>query len=163
MKVHDVPLDSLIVHSPEELAKNIWPWATRLKGCWDFNEDAVVLMAYEKASNFRQRSLGQNNLYWAWMQALATFFSGRKNPATGKPSKFSKEDMHDLMRHNFVGYKNRRVGSTDLTPVLRSTADLDPGAMGEYMTKIDVWAQEKGCFLPYPPDSEYAKYKDARL
>lgn len=106
-------------------------------------------------SEFDKRSLPQNNLYWEWMTRLGQHFS--KSGA-----KYSSEEMHDLMRHKFLGYVNKKIGNTELQPQLRSTTDLTKKEFSEYMMKIEVWAAEHGCLLPYPADNEYASYREAQ-
>lgn len=97
------------------------------------------------------RTLSQNALYWQWLGQMATFFTGKGYP-------LSKEDAHDLMRHEFLGYESKTLGRTEIKPQLRSTTKLDRGEMAQYMTMVDQWAAEKGCLLPKPEDSEYVKY-----
>jgi hypothetical protein len=101
-----------------------------------------------------KRSLSANNLYWQWLTVLAAHFS-----RGGKA--FSKDDMHDLMRHQFLGYVEKTIGSTTLQPLLASTTELNVTQMCHYMTKIDAWSADHGCLLPHPADGEYSKYKEA--
>ena len=100
------------------------------------------------------RSLSANSLYWVWLDTLAKHFSKGGN-------KFSKDDMHDLMRHKFLGYEDRTVGKTVIAQQLKSTADLDSGGMFHYMEQIDAWAADCGCLLPRPEDNEYAEWARA--
>jgi len=101
-----------------------------------------------------KRSLNASNLYWQWLTLMAEHFS-----RGGK--KFTKDDMHDLMRHQFLGYEDKIVGSTKISQQLASTANLDTSQMYHYMTKIDAWAADHGCLLPHPADAEYAQYREA--
>jgi hypothetical protein len=101
-----------------------------------------------------KRSLNANNLYWQWLTIMAEYFS-----RGGK--KFSKDDMHDLMRHQFLGYEDKVIGSTVIAQQLASTADLDTSQMYHYMSKIDAWSADHGCLLPHPADSEYSTYREA--
>ena len=98
----------------------------------------------------KKRSLRANALYWDWMQALSERFSAK--------GQYSKEEMHDLMRHNFLGYEDRMIGNTLISQQLKSTTDLDSGEMFHYMEKIDAWAADHGCLLPRPSDGEYEKW-----
>ena len=98
-----------------------------------------------------QRSLSANALYWQWLDTMARHFS--KGVA-----KFTKDDMHDLMRHKFLGYESRTIGKTELPPQLKSTADLTKAQMHEYMSQLDAWAADHKCLLPRPEDNEYAIY-----
>ena len=101
-----------------------------------------------------KRSTSANALYWVWLDAMAKHFSKGAN-------KFTKDDMHDLMRHRFLGYEERVIGKTALQPQLKSTADLDTAGMCEYMTKIDAWCADHGCMLPRPEDNDYAEWQKA--
>jgi len=100
------------------------------------------------------RSLSANALYWTWLNTLAAHFSKGDN-------KFDKDDMHDLMRHRFLGYEDKTVGKTVIAQQLKSTADLDSGGMFHYMQQIDEWASVHGCLLPRPEDNEYAQWAKA--
>jgi len=103
-----------------------------------------------------RRSLNANALYWQWLTVMAEYFSRKGN-------KFTKDDMHDLMRHQFLGYEDRAVGSTVISRQLASTSNLDVGQMCHYMTKIDAWAADHRCLLPHPEDSEYSRYREAQI
>ena len=81
------------------------------------------------------RSLDQNSLYWRWLSVLAESFSKRGG-------KYTKDDMHDLMRHKFIGYESRKIGNTELKDQLKSTTKLTKSEMSDYMTQIEVWASE---------------------
>lgn len=111
-------------------------------------------------AEFDKRSLPQNNLYWEWMSRMSNFF-GSRGAINDKGQRVSKEDMHDLMRHMFLGYVEKRVGNTKLEPQLKSTTDLSKSEMSEYMIKVEVWAAECKCYLPRPEDNEYTQYREA--
>jgi hypothetical protein len=113
-------------------------------------DHGFIKLEWSAGSN---RSISQNGLYWMWMADLAMSFNNRSKDG----SEWSKDDMHDLMRHKFLGYENKTIGSTELQPLLKSTTKLDKGEMHHYMTQIDVWAQEVGVYLAHPDDSEYMK------
>lgn len=110
----------------------------------DLTEPQDVTIKPHKSS----RSLDQNALMWQWLTAMSGHFSGRSGS-------FSKDDMHDLMRHKFLGYNERKIGSTTLPPQLKSTTNLDVGEMHHYLTQLDMWAASNGCLLPRPEDSIY--------
>lgn len=118
-------------------------------------DHGFIKLEWSAGSN---RSISQNGLYWMWMADLAMSFNRRAKD----DSEWSKDDMHDLMRHKFLGYENKTIGSTELQPLLKSTTKLDKGEMHHYMTQIDVWAQEVGVYLPHPDDSEYMKLEAAQ-
>lgn len=94
------------------------------------------------------RSLSQNSLYWQWLGDMAKWF-------TSKGHEIDKDKLHDLMRHQFLGYEDRSFGKVKIPQQLRSTTDLDKAEMAEYMTLVDQWAADKGCLLVKPGDSEY--------
>ena len=95
-----------------------------------------------------KRSVGQNSLMWAWLEHMAKHFSG-------KGGTFTQEDMHDLMRHKFLGYDERKIGSTELPPQLKSTTKQNVSEMHHYLSQVDMWAATCGCLLPRPEDSIY--------
>ena len=101
-----------------------------------------------------KRSTSANALYWQWLTVMAKHFSR-------KGQSFTKDDMHDLMRHRFLGYEAKTIGKTEIQPQLKSTAELDTAQMCEYMTKIDAWCADHGCLLPRPEDNDYAEWQRA--
>ena len=146
-------LNYQIFQSKEQLQEEGVKMLNRINAFWNW-ENKLVLK-YERWTEPRSRS--QLGLYRVWLQHLADAFS--------KPDqKFSDDDMHDLMRHKFLGYTDKVVGNTVIRDQLKSTANgaIAKSDMSEYMTQIDVWAQELGVYLPHPEDNEYSKYKEAR-
>lgn len=104
----------------------------------------MTLQRYEP-----RRTLPMNALWWMWMQEMAKHFSKRAGP-------FSKDDLHILMKHQFLGYQDARtIGKTEIPRQLRSTADLTKGEMLQLMQQVDAWAADHGCLLTRPEDSEY--------
>lgn len=95
-----------------------------------------------------QRSVEQNGLMWSWLSVMAGYFSTEQRG-------FTRDDMHDLMRHKFLGYVEKKVGNTEMPPQLRSTTTLDVAEMHDYLTQIDAWAAACGCLLPRTADSVY--------
>lgn len=99
-----------------------------------------------------KRTLSANALYWQWLTVMAKHFNRKAGP-------FSQDDMHDLMKHKFLGYDDaRRVGNTEIPAQLKSTAKLDKGEMSHFMGQIDAWAADHGCLLPRPEDNEYDQW-----
>ena len=115
-------------------------------------DHGFIKLEWSAGSN---RSISQNGLYWMWMGQLAESFNARS-----KDGQWSKDDMHDLMRHKFLGYESKTIGKTELKDILRSTTKLLKGEMHQYMTQIDAWAVDVGVFLTHPEDSEYMKLMD---
>jgi hypothetical protein len=100
------------------------------------------------------RSLSANALYWLWMSELANHFK-KKGRAE------SKDDMHDLMRHKFLGWTEaRKIGKTKINSTLKSTTKLNKSEMCFYMEKVAAWAAEVGCFLTDPAESQYRQFID---
>lgn len=117
-----------------------------------------------------KRSLPSNALYWSWLTVMGKYFSGRKVNANAdcpdmepeyEITDFDKDDMHDLMRHQFLGYQDRKIGKSCIDHQLNTTTGLSVKDMHAYMLQIDIWAAEHGCLLPRPQDSDYEKYKEA--
>ena len=99
------------------------------------------------------RTLPQNDLYWMWCSTAAKHFSTEE-------AKYTKNDMHDIFCHKFLGYTDGKIiGTTEFKPELRSTTGLKVDEMHEYMNKVEVWCAEHGLLLPTPADSQYDKKK----
>lgn len=105
-----------------------------------------------------KRSLDQNSLYWMWLGLMAKHFSRKAGP-------FSKDDMHDLMRHHHLGYVDKQISKTKIASQLKSTTDLSTKEMSEYMTKVEAWCAQNGLLLPRPEDQEhvYNMYREAAV
>lgn len=98
-----------------------------------------------------RRSVNQNDLYWRWLTDMAKWFTARGH-------EIDKDSLHDLMRHQFLGYEDKQIGRVKIEAQLRSTASLDRAEMAQYMDMVDQWAADKGCLLVKPADSEYVKW-----
>ena len=146
-------LDYQIFNSKEHLLEEGPKMLKRIGAFWNF--DTRLVLKYEPW--VERRSKSQLALYRVWLRHMADHFSG-------KAGQFTDDDMHDLCRHKFLGYEDRKIGSTEVKQQLRSTADgkLGKHEMSEYMHKIEVWCTELGCYLPYPEGNEYTKYRSAR-
>ena len=101
------------------------------------------------------RSIPQNKTYWMWLEEMAEYINHRNE------TDFTAQDLHDRMRHQFLGYTDsKKVGSVEIPAQLRSTTDLTKGEMFTYMNQIDMYcAQSLGFLLTTPGDSMYAKMK----
>lgn len=98
------------------------------------------------------RSLSANALYWLWMTELSNYFKKK-----GRTE--SKEDMHTLMKHKFLGWEEARyIGKTKIDRTLRSTTKLSKSEMCFYMEQVSAWATDVGCFLTDPMESEYREF-----
>lgn len=112
-------------------------------------KDKKAIIKVEEYSN--PRSLSANRLYWAWLKEMAAHFSK-------KGDKYSSEDMHDIMRHKFLGYqKAKKIGKTEISKQLKSTAKLTKSEFCYYMEKIDHWCVDHGLLLP-KAESEYTEF-----
>lgn len=99
-----------------------------------------------------KRSLSSNSLYWVWLEKMAKHFSKEE-------SMFTKDDIHDLMRHKFLGYtEERRIGRTIIPPQLKSTAKENSTEFFRYMQQIDAFSADHGCLLPRPEDDAYSQW-----
>ena len=140
------------ISDPERLEDQLLRLAQRLRGFWNFDQHPLMI-SYEPYKDPRTRS--QNNLYWLWLEEMAHFY-------TTPTSHFSKDDMHDLMRHKFLGYEDRKIGLTEITHQLISTTTLKKHDMSEYMHQIEAWNIDNGLRVTIPADNEYMKYREAR-
>jgi hypothetical protein len=125
--------------------------ATRLGSFWNFDQHELMV-TYEIYRDPRTRS--QNNLYWKWLDEMANFYSTREQG-------FSKDDMHDLMRYQFLGCEDKVIGNTVISDQLKSTSSLKKDEMSQYMHKIEQWNVDKGLYLTIPAENEYMKYREA--
>ena len=138
------------IDSANQIAERLEHLGNYLRSFWNFDQHSVMV-EYKAYSDPRSRS--QNGLYWMWMGEMAHYFS--------KGQEFSQEDMHDLMRHQFLGYEDKVVGSTRIGGQLRSTTKLTKLEMSEYMAQIEAWCVDKGLRLTIPHTNEYFKYREA--
>ena len=103
------------------------------------------------------RSLSANALYWRWCGLLSEFFTKRDYP-------ISKNDVHTLMKHTFLGYMpEHRIGQTRIESQLKSTRTLNTAEMCDFMMQVDAWALDRGCRLPRPDQCEYDNYLRAAV
>ena len=93
-------------------------------------------------------------MYWMWMDQLAKFFTKEMN------SDYDKDDMHNLMRHKFLGYEDKQIGNTQITRQLRSTArgKIKDSEFYYYMSELDAWSANYGCLLKRLSDSAYEQW-----
>ena len=98
------------------------------------------------------RSINQNDLYWMWLGEIAHQTSEKSKQS------FSKEDLHDWLREEYLGYETKIVGKKEIT-ALKSTTQLTKGEMYFYMQQVDAFAHSHGFKLTIPEDSEYMNLK----
>lgn len=136
--------------SAAEATKQIWFITEQIRELCKDDKDVMV----EISEYSPKRSISANDLYWKWLTDMAYHFNA-KSPKDN----YSKDDMHDLMRHKFLGYfPEKKLGQTIIPPSLKSTRDLSKGDMCHYLNQIDMWAASVGCLLPRPEDSDYEEY-----
>ena len=145
--------DYQVFNDAEHFEREGAKFLKRLSAYWNWDHRMVLTPTVWR----EPRTRSQLNLYREWLNRLAEFFST-------KNGQFSPDDMHDICRHQFLGYETKRIGNTEIRDQLRSTANgrISRLDMSEYMTKVDHWALDMGCQLPHPDDNEYTKYKRAR-
>jgi len=100
------------------------------------------------------RTLDQNSLFWMWCDQLASYLTAKGRPMT-------KDDVHDLMCHLFLGYEERKLGG-EIVRTLRGTSKLDKGEFHHFLEQMDAKAVEWGCQLTYPIASEYHELREAQ-
>lgn len=99
------------------------------------------------------KSRSANALYRIWLRAMAEKFSNSKH-------QFTEDEMHDLMRHKFLGYEDKMIGKTVIKDQLKSTKDSDSHEFMVYMEQVDHWAVDNGCLLPRPEDNQYTEWSN---
>ena len=146
-------IDYIIFNDKEHLLEDGPKFIKRIGAFWNFSTRLVL--RYEPWTEPRSKS--QLGLYRIWLRHMADFFST-------KGGQYTDDDMHDLCRHKFLGYEDRKIGHTEIRSQLKSTAagKIGKQEMSEYMHQIETWCTELGCYLPYPEDNEYTKYRKAR-
>jgi len=99
-----------------------------------------------------KRSKSQNDLYWEWLSDLSDYINSKKG------TDVSKDDMHDYMRHKYLGYDQpKKIGSVEVRERLKTTTQLTTGEMFHYMSEIDAYAASIGLMLPRPDDCQYER------
>lgn len=102
-----------------------------------------------------RRSLPANALFHKWMGELSDYFTKRGYP-------IMPEEVKMLLKHKFLGStEERQIGKTTIPPQVRSSADLNIEEMCEFMTQVEGWAIERGCYLTIPAMSQYTSYREA--
>lgn len=106
-----------------------------------------------KISEYRERrSLPQNSLMWKWNDEVA-----KQLTATGA-GHFNDEEIHGWLKDLFCPAKSVTIDG--ITRHVKSTRLLDTGEMHHYLTRIDVWAHQKGLRLTIPDSSEYRQLQE---
>lgn len=116
------------------------------------DKHGFIKMVVTAGSN---KSVSQNNLFWMWMTEMANYFASKGVENS------TKDQMHDLMCHKFLGNITLTVGKTEITR-LKSLRDLDKGDMLHFMRQIDEWSADHGLLLTHPEDSEYQRLTEVQ-
>jgi len=116
------------------------------------DKHGFIKMVVTAGSN---KSVSQNNLFWMWMTEMANYFASKGVENS------TKDQMHDLMCHKFLGNITLTVGKTEITR-LKSLRDLDKGDMLHFMRQIDEWSADHGVLLTHPEDSEYQRLTEVQ-
>jgi len=140
----------VVIDDGGRIAQRLGVIENRLHAMWDFTAAAAVVTVKPYVD---RRTRAQNNLYWRWLGILARDLS---SPV----ARHTKDDMHDMLRHKYLGYEDVQIGD-ELVSRLISTTRLQKQEMSEYMQKVEAWSTDMGVILPVPADNEYAKYREA--
>ena len=116
------------------------------------DKHGFIKMVVTAGSN---KSVSQNNLFWMWTTEMANYFASKGVENS------TKDQMHDLMCHKFLGNITVTVGKTEITR-LKSLRDLDKGDMLHFMRQIDEWSADHGVLLTHPEDSEYQRLTEVQ-
>ena len=86
------------------------------------------------------RSNPQNARYWALIHAMS-----HKIKAHGHT--YSPEVWHTWAKSRFLGCDDVTLPSKRVISIPRSTTSLDVAEFAEYMTQVEVFANEHNCYL----------------
>ena len=79
------------------------------------------------------RSTQQNKRYWALIKELGSFLG------------YEEQEMHELMKYKFLGYKTEMLGEE--IPVIPSTSKLTIKEFVAYLSKVERFAVTLGFTL----------------
>ena len=85
-----------------------------------------------------KRSLDQNKAYWALVHEIAQLRPGGQE--------FSAESWHEYLKQRFLGAEDIPLPNGKVVQRARSTASLDKDEMADYITQVEVWANEHGVY-----------------
>ena len=138
------------IDKPEEVPARLGFLGDYLRDNWNWNT-AVEIWVKPYSD---PRSHNQNALFWMWCDDLAKFFAAKSGEV------FTKDGIHDVLCHKFLGYEDRVVGKIVIKDQLKTTKPLDKGEFQRLMEQIDAWACDLGCQLRYPEHSQYMKQRE---
>lgn len=82
-----------------------------------------------------KRSSEANRRYWALLHAISE--------KTGH----GVESLHLWAKSKWLGCTDYKLPTGAVIAIPNSSADLDPGPFNDYMTQVEVWANEQGIYL----------------
>ena len=104
------------------------------------------------------RSLNQNALSHVWYRQIATHLE-RRGIGFDDGTPFSVEYIKSECKKMFLPTETKqRRGEEVVIPI--DTSSLPIGEMYAYMQKVFVWANEIGCTLSVPEDSQFNKLRE---
>lgn len=99
-------------------------------------------MKCPKCGREEKRSSEANRRYWKILGLLS-----EKLPVQG--NQFSSEAWHVWFKFKFLGAADIKLPNGKALTQPKSTANLDKGEFNEYMTQVEVWANEHEVYLEY--------------
>lgn len=87
-----------------------------------------------------KRSNPQNARYWLLLHAIAE----KLKP---QDAIYSAETWHTYFKSRFLGCEEIALPNGKVLQIPNSTADLEIPEFADYMTKVEVWANEHGVWL----------------
>lgn len=95
----------------------------------------------------RKRTQAQNNTLWMWCRVI------------GNELGIGEKELHEQLKIKILGVEKKQVlGQTLILP--KSSADLTPREMADFLDAVDQFAKELDINLPYPDDLKFIMDKD---
>lgn len=140
------------IDKKEQLRERVDNLCNRINAFWNWDQHSLIV-SYDVYTDPRTKA--QNRMMWKWFEEMANHYSRAGAMHT-------KEDMHDLMCHKFLGYEDRLIGSTLIKGQLCGTSKLKKPEMSEFLHKVEAWNTDNGLLVTIPADSDYMTYRQAR-
>lgn len=107
------------------------------------------------------RSLSQNAFQHVIYDEISAYLISRGR------TDCTRKWVKDMLKNKFLGWEEKefvdiKTGERIVKEVLRSTSDLDVGDAVHYTDQIIAWANDIGCRIKIPSNSDYMKYKEAQ-
>ena len=108
-------------------------------------------------------TLDYKAVFWIWMDTMAKSFTQRDKDG----QVYSRQDMHDLICHKFLGYDEpRTIGKTSIKAALKTLTypkQMGPGDLYDLLQKVEMWCADCGVTLPANPNSDYQRDKEKQV